>query len=245
MTTAALRPPAHRVSPRAIPYWMVRAAIGWVVLIGAQVVVWALDWPFPPWHPQLLIATGVLAVLHLAVMPRWRYRVHRWELAPDAVYTQTGWWTQESRIAPTSRIQTVDTERGAIGRLFRLVEGHGDDRVRSGPARHRRAGPRDRDGDRSRRDGRRPRRAGRRDLTRRRPRTDGQRPTVPPATRRRHWSQHRSPALRVGPPATRPGAGSPRGMLFVAPAREVLRFVPLLVVLLFAGAPATPVRHGD
>ncbi len=120
MTTAALRPPAHRVSPRAIPYWMVRAAIGWVILIGAQLVVWALDWTFPPWHPQLLIATGVLAVLHLAVMPRWRYRVHRWELAPDAVYTQTGWWTQESRIAPTSRIQTVDTERGAIGRLFHL-----------------------------------------------------------------------------------------------------------------------------
>jgi uncharacterized protein len=118
--TLALRPPAHRVSPRAIPYWTVRAAVGWGILLAAQIVAWALGWRFPPWHAQLIIATVVLGALHLAVMPRWRYRVHRWELAPDAVYTQTGWWTQESRIAPTSRIQTVDTERGAIGRLFGL-----------------------------------------------------------------------------------------------------------------------------
>ena len=55
-------------------------------------------------------------------MPRWRYRVHRWELATDAVYTRSGWWTQEWRIAPVSRIQTVDTERGPIGRLFHLTK---------------------------------------------------------------------------------------------------------------------------
>ena len=64
----------------------------------------------------------LLAAVHLAVMPRWRYRVHRWELTADAVYTRSGWWTQEWRIAPVSRIQTVDTERGPIGRLFRLTK---------------------------------------------------------------------------------------------------------------------------
>ena len=80
------------------------------------------DWPIPPWHPQVLVATVLLAAVHLAVMPRWRYRVHRWELAADAVYTRSGWWTQEWRIAPVSRIQTVDTERGPIGRLFRLTK---------------------------------------------------------------------------------------------------------------------------
>jgi membrane protein YdbS with pleckstrin-like domain len=53
-------------------------------------------------------------------MPRWRYAVHRWEAAPDAVYTQSGWFDQERRIAPVSRIQTVDTERGPFEQLFGL-----------------------------------------------------------------------------------------------------------------------------
>ena len=68
-----------------------------------------------------LVATAVLAVLHLVVMPQWRYRVHRWESTDQAVYTQTGWFTQERRIAPISRIQTVDSEFGVLERLFGLA----------------------------------------------------------------------------------------------------------------------------
>jgi len=98
------------------------ALIGWLAVIAAQIVAWVLDWPVPPWHPQVLAFTVVIAVAHLAVMPRWRYRVHRWELTSDAVYVRSGWWTQEWRIAPVSRIQTVDTERGPIGRLFHLTK---------------------------------------------------------------------------------------------------------------------------
>lgn len=40
----------------------------------------------------------------------------------EGVYTQSGRFTQERRIAPLSRIQTVDTERGPIGRLFGLAK---------------------------------------------------------------------------------------------------------------------------
>ena len=120
--TPALRPPANRVSPRAVSYWFLRALAGWLLVIAVQVVAWVLDWPVPPWHPQVLAVTVVLAAAHLIVMPRWRYRVHRWELTDDAVYTRTGWWTQESRVAPLSRVQTVDTERGPIGRLFHLTK---------------------------------------------------------------------------------------------------------------------------
>jgi len=54
-------------------------------------------------------------------MPRWRYRVHRWEVTDTAVYTQSGWLTQERRIAPISRVQTVDIERGPLEQLFRLA----------------------------------------------------------------------------------------------------------------------------
>ncbi len=55
------------------------------------------------------------------MVPAWRYRVHRWEISDTAVYTRTGWFTQERRIAPISRVQTVDTERGPIDRMLGLA----------------------------------------------------------------------------------------------------------------------------
>jgi uncharacterized protein len=115
-----LRGPANRVSSRAVIYWFARALIGWLLVIAIEVIAWALDWPVPPWHGPVLFVTAGVAAVHLAVMPRWRYRVHRWELAADAVYTRSGWWTQEWRIAPVSRIQTVDSERGPLEQIFRL-----------------------------------------------------------------------------------------------------------------------------
>ena len=63
----------------------------------------------------------LLTVGYLAVMPIWRYRVHRWENTPTAVYTQSGWLDQERRIAPVSRIQTVDMARGPVSQLLRLA----------------------------------------------------------------------------------------------------------------------------
>jgi membrane protein YdbS with pleckstrin-like domain len=47
--------------------------------------------------------------------------VHRWEISDTAVHTRSGWFTQERRIAPISRIQTVDTERGPIDRWLGLA----------------------------------------------------------------------------------------------------------------------------
>jgi membrane protein YdbS with pleckstrin-like domain len=116
----ALRPPRHRVSPRAVRYWTARAAGGWCVLVVAQVVWLALSSSGRSWHALALVATLVVAAAHVTVMPRWRYAVHRWETAPHAVYTQSGWFDQERRIAPVARIQTVDTERGPLEQLFGL-----------------------------------------------------------------------------------------------------------------------------
>jgi uncharacterized protein len=119
--TQTLRPPGNLVSKRAIPYWTARAALGWLVVLGVQVVVW-LQNPDPATpHRVLLIITAAVAAIHLIVMPQWRYRVHRWEATPEAVYTQSGWFTQERRIAPVSRIQTVDSHIGAFERLFGLA----------------------------------------------------------------------------------------------------------------------------
>ncbi|OLB63962.1 MAG: hypothetical protein AUI10_13170 [Actinobacteria bacterium 13_2_20CM_2_72_6] len=117
----ALRAPAHRVSRRAIWYWTVRAGFGWLVPLGGQVVWLIGSDSLAGLRVTALVVTAVLAALHLTVMPRWRYRVHRWESTDQAVYTQTGWFTQERRIAPISRIQTVDSEFGVLERLFGLA----------------------------------------------------------------------------------------------------------------------------
>jgi len=118
---ADLRAPRHRVSPKAVRYWAMRALGGWLVVAAAQVVWLLSDDGGGSIHAILLVATTVLASAHVAVMPQWRYRVHRWEAAPTAVYTQTGWLDQERRIAPVSRIQTVDTESGPLEQVFGLA----------------------------------------------------------------------------------------------------------------------------
>lgn len=98
-------------------WWTVRALIGWSVLVLlATIATLAVDAPAGP-----VLALVGLAVAHVVVMPQWRYRVHRWEATEDAVYTQSGWLSQEWRVAPMSRIQTVDTQRGPLQQLLRLA----------------------------------------------------------------------------------------------------------------------------
>jgi membrane protein YdbS with pleckstrin-like domain len=121
IAAVALRAPAHRVSRRAIGYWALRASFGWLVLVAIEVGWLVGTDSLLGLRVTLLVVTALLAALHLSVMPQWRYRVHRWESTDQAVYTQTGWFTQERRIAPISRIQTVDTEFGVLERLFRLA----------------------------------------------------------------------------------------------------------------------------
>lgn len=60
-------------------------------------------------------------MVYVIVMPIYRYQVHRWEATPTAFYTQTGWLTRERRIAPMSRVQTVDVKQGVLARLLRLA----------------------------------------------------------------------------------------------------------------------------
>lgn len=116
-----LRPPHHTPDERVIGWWRAQ----WLLLAGVPVVVLAVlgallqsarFWLWPP--------AGVLAVAGLACtafFPRWWFTVHRWEVTDDAVYVRTGAFRQEWRIAPMSRIQTVDTVRGPLEQAFGLA----------------------------------------------------------------------------------------------------------------------------
>ncbi|GAA5124760.1 PH domain-containing protein [Alloalcanivorax gelatiniphagus] len=118
--TPVLRAPTHQVSARAIPFWTVSALLGDAVLVVAAVAAYVLVPGVPGWVGLLVALVAVLAVAHVLVMPRVRYRVHRWEVTGTAVHTRAGWIGRESRIAPLSRVQTVDSRQGALQRAFKL-----------------------------------------------------------------------------------------------------------------------------
>ena len=120
METTSLREPSERVSPRARQMWLVGALIESFFLFGGFLLVGYVWAPFEIrwWLPALV---GALLGAYVVVVPQWKYAVHRWEVTDTAVYTQVGWWTRERRIAPMSRIQTVDYSEGALERMFGLA----------------------------------------------------------------------------------------------------------------------------
>lgn len=125
-----LRPPQHRVSPRAIPMWTLQSAVGNVVIVAVLgVAAWGtmvIDWSWIPewardhawWVP---VVFAVFGVADTVVVPRVRYRVHRWEVTEDVIYTRKGWIGREWQLVPISRIQTVDHNQGWLERVFRVA----------------------------------------------------------------------------------------------------------------------------
>ncbi|MFF3760832.1 PH domain-containing protein [Streptomyces sp. NPDC002185] len=116
-----LRPPRNAVDERAVTWWRTRLLVTTAVPVTVLAVLGALIGPARTW---LLLAAGAVAVLGLACtafFPAWWFRVHRWEVTDEAVYVRTGALWQEWRIAPMSRIQTVDTVRGPLEQAFRLA----------------------------------------------------------------------------------------------------------------------------
>lgn len=126
--SVALREPAHQVSPRAVTYWRVSALIGAAVLWIAVIAVYVFALPpmfdesgRPWWTTLLLVVLLVAPLVHVLVMPQLRYRIHRWEVTPTAIHTRSGWISIDSRVAPLSRVQTVDSTQGALMRVFKLA----------------------------------------------------------------------------------------------------------------------------
>jgi membrane protein YdbS with pleckstrin-like domain len=126
MVMVTLVDPANPPSRKAPMAWAIGAAIPWTLLSAAQVVWIALDGRWAWLHVVAAAATAIGIVTFVVVAPWWRYRVHRWELSLEtgtpAVHTRSGWFVQERRIAPISRVQTVDTHRGPLDRLFGLAD---------------------------------------------------------------------------------------------------------------------------
>ncbi|WP_433527899.1 PH domain-containing protein [Micromonospora sp. CA-263727] len=123
MTSSAvgLRPPRHRVRRRAIGWWTARSLLGAAPLLGGLGVAYTLVPAARPTLGPALVVVAVLAAGHAAVVPTWRYAVHRWETTDEAVYAASGWFVRQWRVAPMSRIQTVDRVAGPLQQLFDLA----------------------------------------------------------------------------------------------------------------------------
>ncbi|WP_410613485.1 PH domain-containing protein [Amycolatopsis sp. lyj-109] len=116
-----LRPPRHALDRRAIAWWRAQGAL----VFGPAVLVLAgLGLLIPPAASWLLAPAAGVAVLGAAwclVLPRWWFGLHRWEVTDTAVYVRSGFLWQEWRVAPLSRVQTVDTLRGPLQQRFGLA----------------------------------------------------------------------------------------------------------------------------
>lgn len=116
-----LRPPRNQVDRRAIGWWrlgllLLFAAPAAALILLAVFIASAAFWFLLA--AAIVVLAGVPVVL---VLPRWWFLVHRWESTDTAVYTRSGYFWQEWRVAPMSRIQTVDTQRGPLEQRFGLA----------------------------------------------------------------------------------------------------------------------------
>jgi membrane protein YdbS with pleckstrin-like domain len=128
MTTvppSPVREPAWPLSRSAIGLWVTEGIISAVLLgIGATLLAVFVPSdapaPFPLLRWLVPAAVVVYAVVAIGIRPWVRFRVHRWEVTGEAVYTLTGWLTRTWTLVPISRIQTVDVTRGVLQQLFGL-----------------------------------------------------------------------------------------------------------------------------
>ncbi|GAB3815989.1 PH domain-containing protein [Tessaracoccus terricola] len=115
-----IRLPRQRIERRTIAWWLLRAILACGLPLAGLVAAAALWEPARVWLAAPIVAVGVILLAKLAVEPFWRYAVHRWEITEQATYAVTGWLVKESRVAPSSRIQTVDAVRGPLEQLLGL-----------------------------------------------------------------------------------------------------------------------------
>ncbi|GAA1459436.1 PH domain-containing protein [Nocardiopsis exhalans] len=116
-----LRPPRHRVEHRAVRWWALQSLALFAPLLAIAIATHVFWEAARPWTLVVAAAAAVLLLVGTIVEPWWRYAVHRWEVTDEAVYGLSGWWVREWRVAPISRIQTVDSVRGPFEQMLGLA----------------------------------------------------------------------------------------------------------------------------
>lgn len=124
-TSRPVRDPAWSVGRSAIGLWTAHGAIRSLVAtplaIAAALAIPADAGPVSVLRWLVPVLVAVYAVVTIGIEPWYRFRVHRWEVTGEAVYTLTGWLTRTWTLVPIARIQTVDVTRGPMQLMFGLA----------------------------------------------------------------------------------------------------------------------------
>jgi membrane protein YdbS with pleckstrin-like domain len=121
-----VRDPAWPLSRTAIGLWVSEGVLTTLVLgllagLFTGFAPVSLGGPVPVLRWLLPVLVVLYAAVAVGVRPWVRWRVHRWEVTGEAVYTLTGWLSRTWTLVPVSRIQTVDVTRGVVQQLFGLA----------------------------------------------------------------------------------------------------------------------------
>ena len=123
---APAREPAWSLSRSAIGLWTAQGVLTVIVEALALTAFFLFVPADAGWWVDVvrwggLVLVVIDGVVDVFIRPRLRYRVHRWEVTDEAVYTLTGWLDRTWTLVPISRIQTVDVTRGVVQQVFGLA----------------------------------------------------------------------------------------------------------------------------
>lgn len=116
-----LRPPRHHVDARCRTWWLTQLAVWGVLIAAVPAVLGLLIEPIRWWFLTPAIILAALFLVLMLITPSIRWRIHRWEVTDEAVYSRSGFLWEEWRAAPLSRVQTVDKTRGPLQKSFGLA----------------------------------------------------------------------------------------------------------------------------
>lgn len=112
-----------QMDKRVRPYLMIKALLTWMivllVLIGASVGVYFLDWP--TWLYYIFIGIIVLWLVSFVILRPIIYsRVTSYQLHEDRIVVRQGFFTVKTQMIPIKRAQGVTFNSGPLSRKYNL-----------------------------------------------------------------------------------------------------------------------------
>lgn len=113
----------QELTPSARKYWYCSEALttliaGLVVIaiaVALQIILGII------WHWYIAAGLILIDLINTLIAPALRYKFHRWMLDGEVIGSRQGWLTIKQRVAPLSKVQTIDHTQGPLQRYFKVA----------------------------------------------------------------------------------------------------------------------------